>query len=161
MPAIWLGRFVRLLDMLNILLMGMMTTMVMVAVILRYVFAISFAWSEEAVSLIFVLTSLFGSVCVTHRDDHIAVGFIYGWAPPAFIPWLRVGISLAVIVTMLVMVRASLTWIAVSMTVPTPAMQLPFWWFYAALPVAFSLIAIVEAAKILVVLQTQAGESRP
>ena len=54
-----------------------------------------------------------------------------------------------------------LTWIAVSMTVPTPAMQLPFWWFYAALPVAFSLIAIVEAAKILVVLQTQAGESRP
>lgn len=156
----WLERFIRLLDTLNIVLMGTMAAMVMVAVILRYVFAISFAWSEEAVSLIFVLTSLLGSVCVTSRDDHIAIGFIFGWVPVRFIPWVRAGVSLAVIVTMSVMVRASLAWIEVSMTVPTPAMQLPFWWFYSALPVAFTLIALVEAAKIVLVLRAPIGEKR-
>jgi TRAP-type C4-dicarboxylate transport system permease small subunit len=161
MLELWLARFDRLLVAVNIALMGAMTLMVMVAVILRYVFSISFAWSEEAVSLIFVMTSLLGSVCVAYRSEHISIEFIYGWVPAHMIPWVRVGVSAAVIVTMVVMINASLSWIDVSMTVPTPAMQLPYWWFYSTLPVAFALIAVVETAKIVTILRRPAEETRP
>lgn len=154
----WLARFDRLLTLVNIVLMGAMALMVMTAVILRYVFSISFAGSEEAVSLIFVMTSLLGSVCVAYRNDHIGIDFIYGWVPADKIRWVRLGVSCAVIATMLVMINASFTWIEVSMTVPTPAMQLPYWWFYSVLPVAFALIALVEAGKIVRIVTASAAE---
>jgi len=158
MLELWLARLDRLLVIVNIVLMGTMTLMVMTAVILRYVFSISFAGSEEAVSLIFVMTSLLGSVCVAYRNDHIGIDFIYGWVPADMIRWVRLGVSVAVIVTMLVMINASFAWIDVSMTVPTPAMQLPYWWFYSVLPVSFALIALVEAGKILRALMAPAAE---
>jgi TRAP-type C4-dicarboxylate transport system permease small subunit len=157
---LWIARFDRAFSAINIALMGVMTVMVTVAVILRYVFSISFAWSEEAVAMVFVMSSLFGSVYVARRGDHIAIDFIYGWVSPAVARWLRVAVSLAVIVTMLVIANASLAWIGVSMTIETPAMRLPFWWFYAVLPVAFVLIAIVEAFKIIMILRASAGEGR-
>jgi TRAP-type C4-dicarboxylate transport system permease small subunit len=156
----WLAHFDRWLVNINIVLMGTMTTMVTVAVVLRYVFSISFAWSEEAISLIFVMSSLLGSVCVAYRNEHISVGFIYDWVPRERLPWVRIGVSVAVIVTMVVMINASLTWIDVSMTVPTPAMQLPFWWFYSALPFAFLMIAGVEAVKIVLILRARGEETR-
>jgi TRAP-type C4-dicarboxylate transport system permease small subunit len=161
MLELWLARLDRLLVLANIALMGLMTLMVMTAVILRYVFSISFAGSEEAVSLIFVMTSLLGSVCVARRNDHIGVDFIYGWVSADRIRWVRLGVSIAVIVTMLVMINASFAWIGVSMTVPTPAMQLPYWWFYSFLPVAFALIALVEAGKIVRTLSTWTGDKHP
>jgi TRAP-type C4-dicarboxylate transport system permease small subunit len=161
MLELWLARLDRLLVTVNIALMGLMTLMVMTAVILRYVFSISFAGSEEAVSLIFVMTSLLGSVCVARRNDHIGVDFIYGWVSADRIRWVRLGVSVAVIVTMLVMINASFAWIGVSMTVPTPAMQLPFWWFYSFLPVAFALVVLVEAGKIVRTLSTWTGDKHP
>jgi TRAP-type C4-dicarboxylate transport system permease small subunit len=161
MLELWLTRLDRLLVIVNIALMGAMTLMVMTAVILRYVFSISFAGSEEAVSLIFVMTSLLGSVCVARRNDHIGVDFIYGWVPADKIRWVRLGVSVAVIVTMAVMINASFAWIEVSMTVPTPAMQLPFWWFYSLLPAAFALIVLVEAGKIVRTLSTWTGDKHP
>jgi len=47
----------------------------------------------------------------------------------------------------------------VSMTVPTPAMQLPYWWFYSVLPVAFALIALVEVGRIVRILTVPAAET--
>ena len=72
MLDLWLARCDRLFTTINIVLMGTMTAMVTVAVILRYVFSISFAWSEEAIAMIFVMSSLLGSVSVARRGDHIA-----------------------------------------------------------------------------------------
>ena len=161
MLELWLARLDRLLVIVNIALMGAMTLMVMTAVILRYLFSISFAGSEEAVSLIFVMTSLLGSVCVARRGDHIGVDFIYDWVPADRIQWVRLGVSAAVIATMVVMINASFAWIEVSMTVPTPAMQLPFWWFYSFVPAAFALIALVEAGKIIRTLSAWTGGKHP
>jgi TRAP-type C4-dicarboxylate transport system permease small subunit len=160
MLDLWLARFDRLLSAINIALMGAMTAMVTVAVILRYVFSISFAWSEEAIAMVFVMTSLLGSVYVARRGDHIAIDFIYGWVSPAVARLLRIAVSVAVIVTMVVIANASLAWIGVSMTIATPAMRLPFWWFYAVLPLAFMLIAVVEAIKIVQIVRASAGEGR-
>ena len=61
---------------------------------------------------------------------------------------------------MAVIVHASVRWIGISTTVQTPAMRLPFWWFYSVLPVAFTLIALVEAVKIAQLVRTPVSEDR-
>jgi len=153
-------RFDRLLTGVNIVLMGALTILVTVAVILRYVFSISFAWSEELIALIFVMSSALGSVCAVRRGDHITIDFIYQRLSPAGARVARVMVSAAVILTMAVLIDASLVWIEVSASVPTPAMQLPYVWFYSALPVSFGLIIVYEVVAALSILFGPKTEDR-
>jgi TRAP-type C4-dicarboxylate transport system permease small subunit len=151
-------RFDRLLTLVNIVLIGTMTTLVTVAVILRYVFSISFAWSEELIAMIFLVSSALGSVSAVRHGDHISIDFLSARLTGRPAKFARIGVSLAVILTMGVMIDASLPWIGVNVGVPTPAMQLPYVWFYSVLPVSFGLIAVYEAVAIFAVLRTLAAE---
>jgi TRAP-type C4-dicarboxylate transport system permease small subunit len=151
-------RFDRLLTLINIVLIGAMTTLVTVAVVLRYVFSVSFAWSEELIALTFLVSSALGSVSAVRRGDHIAIDFLSARLSGRPAKIARIGVSLAVILTMGVMIDASLIWIGVNVGVPTPAMQLPYVWFYSVLPVSFALIAAYEAVAIVDVLRTFASE---
>ena len=51
------------------MLMALMSVSVVISVILRYVFNLSYVWSEEFIVLLFIATTYFGSIlCVRDKD---------------------------------------------------------------------------------------------
>lgn len=57
--------------------MGMIAVIVMVTVILRYFFSISFIWVEEFVTYAFIFSTFLGlGICII-KNEHIAVDYLF------------------------------------------------------------------------------------
>ena len=113
-----------------------------VAVILRYVFNYLIFWSEEAVIYLVLLSVFVGAVITLRHDEHVRVDLL-----PVFLKGrLKLGVQvLASLLTLLYLgVLGAYGWMllfepATTGTV-TPALKLPLWVVYLALPLGFTLM---------------------
>jgi TRAP-type C4-dicarboxylate transport system permease small subunit len=130
-------------------LMGAMAAAVILSVFFRYVFSITTVWSEELITVLFIATSLLGTAMVARDNEHISVDFIYEVLPPRAATVLRIFVSMVVIAVMIAVFRFSLPWIAVTGSLRTPGLDIPFQWVYALLPASCVLVCLVEFGKIV------------
>ena len=127
-----------------ILLVAVLTLGVIVSVILRYVFNISFVQSEEAITLVFIATSYFGMALGIRENDHIAITYFSERLPGGLRKAVQVFVMLVIIGTNLIIFKYSQVWIQRVGAIPSPALQLPWGWFYSMVPVS-SVIVIFYA----------------
>lgn len=143
-----MNAFIKLVDRVMalwcILLMAVLTFGVILSVILRYVFNISFVQSEEAITLVFIATSYFGMALGIRENDHIAITYFSERLPGCLRKAAQVFVMLVIIGTNLIIYQYSQVWIQRVGAIPSPALQLPWGWFYTMVPVS-SVIVIFYA----------------
>jgi TRAP-type C4-dicarboxylate transport system permease small subunit len=136
------------LSFLCISLMGSLSFLVILCVILRYVFSISFVWTEELITILFLATTYFGLVLGVKHNEHIQIEFLtekYGQRGKAI---SDVIIGLIVIFVQIIVFRASIVWIQKVGNVLSPGMRIPNKMIYAMFPISCILVAFYEVWKI-------------
>lgn len=138
-----------LFEKLNIALMAFLVVAVMITVILRYFFNISFIWAEEMILFTFIATTYFGIVVCVKEDEHIAIDFFVEKSSGNLKLLLQTFISIIGIITLLWIGKLSLSWIETVGGTLSPGMKLPYKYIYSWMPFSFTLCAIYEARKCL------------
>ena len=143
-----IGKILNLIDRLItgwcMLLMTAMTLVVILSVFFRYVFSITYVWSEELITMLFIGASFFGCVLAVKEKAHIVVDVFLVKLPPQGLKAASVLISLANVFVQVVLINASMTWIAAAGGSPTPGMRLPSYIFYSFMPITSVLIILYE-----------------
>jgi TRAP-type C4-dicarboxylate transport system permease small subunit len=129
-------------------LIGLMTVIVIIAVILRYFFSISFIWSEELVTMLFVGFSFFGCISAVKEKEHIGIDFIVQSFGPQTRQIFKILASVISIIVLAVVIFAAIKWIPVAGTIISPGLQLPYYIFYSIIPVSFILVILYELMSI-------------
>lgn len=130
------------------ILVGILTSGVIVSVILRYVFGISFAWAEELLTMVFIATTFFGAALGFREGEHIAI------ALPSEGRSLRhrvltILVQLSVVAVSAFVLKYSRVWIARVGAVPSPATGIPNGFFYTMVPISFGITIFYAAVRIL------------
>lgn len=152
-----MNRIVKFVDKLLSLwctfLVAALTLGVIVSVFLRYVFNVSFVESEEAITLVFVATTYFGMALGVREKDHIAITYFAEKAPPRLRTVIRIFIMLLITAVMAVVLRQSLVWIAKVGGIPSPAIHIPYKYFYVMVPISSGIMifyALVDIVSVFV-----------
>jgi TRAP-type C4-dicarboxylate transport system permease small subunit len=127
---------------LSIAVMGVMATLVVISVILRYVFNITYVWSEELIIYLFVATTYVGSVICVKDKEHIDIPFIRERVPESVGMIMDVVVCLINIVVQISLAYLSFTWIEKTGSSLTSGMYIPLYIVYSIFPVCFILMAI-------------------
>lgn len=112
------------------------------AVVLRYLFNVLIFWSEEAVIYLILLSVFVGAVITLRHDEHVKVDLL------AIVLKGRARLVLQVLATLITLVYlgclGAYGWILLfepaSRNTVTPALKLPLWVVYFALPLGFTLM---------------------
>lgn len=128
------------------LILGVMTVLVFVSVVLRYVLNSPVTWSEELASLLFAWITFVGAFVGFRSRSHIAIDTLVVFLPPA----VRRGIGRMVDAVVLG-VLGLFVWQGVRLCVTTwglefPAMEISRGYLYLSLPLgaALMIVALVE-----------------
>ncbi len=129
--------------------LAIMTILVFATVILRYVFAISFRWSDELIRYIFIYIVFLGIPIAYRHDDHVVIEIVTRLFPDRVRHWMMVPTHVIIAILMAVMGVAGL-WITFGKMgkALTPGLQIPRAFMHAALPIGVVFLLIEIAAKI-------------
>ncbi|MBC7133034.1 MAG: TRAP transporter small permease subunit [Roseovarius sp.] len=113
-------------------------------VVVRYGTSYSFAASEELLTNGFLLLTVFGAAIAARQGQHLAVTAVVDLLPPALRrPVVLISAALSVL---LLLASAWLAWQSLTVLLANGlrsyALGIPAWYYQAAVPFAFVLIAI-------------------
>ena len=115
-----------------------------VNVVLRYVFSASTSWAEELIRYLMIwITFIGGSVCV-RKGAHIRMDFLLTLIPKAAHRWVNrlVFLVAAFFCAALFWYSFQLVLFTVELEQTSPAMKLPMWIPYLAMPLGSALMAL-------------------
>lgn len=126
-----------------VLLLGM-TALGFANIVVRYGTNHSFAATEELLTGGFVLLTVFGAAIAARRGEHLAVELISDLLPaPArhVVIWIAAVLSIALL--------AASVWFTIGLVrnqlstgMTSYALNLPLWWYSAAVPFGFALVLV-------------------
>ena len=127
-------------------------------VVSRFVFNAPFSWSEELARYLQVWLILLAAAAVLRKGLHLAVDYAVHALPAPAKRFLRI-VNLGFIIFFLtvVMISGSML-IAATLSQKTPALQMPMWLVYLALPVG-GFLMLLEAIALLLQ-ETSAGGTK-
>ncbi len=132
----------------SILLMGLMATMVVISVIMRYVFNLTYVWSEELIIYLFVATTYFGSIMCVKEMEHIDIPFLRDMASKNVGIIMDIFVCLANIAVQIGLAYFSFTWIEKTGSSLTTGLYIPLYVVYSMFPICFFLMAIYTFRRI-------------
>lgn len=138
----------RILSLLGKALVGVLASGVIVSVLLRYVFSISFVWSEEILTMVFVATTFFGAALGLREHEHIAITHFVDRLPRPMRRILLVASNAVIIVVAAFVFYYSVRMIQKVGRVPSPATGIIKGVYYSMVPISFLLTifyAIVDS----------------
>ena len=141
-------KFLKLLDRLEEYLLAVMLPSMVVIVFLgtmgRYTGLLSWPWYEEAARYLMVWMVFLGAAVAAKQNSHFAVEILFLLTPARFHKYLRLIILIGV-----VFFTALVTGLAVkfvgrlqAMGQTSPALELPVWAIYSAIPVGLALMCL-------------------
>ncbi|MBI2456019.1 MAG: TRAP transporter large permease subunit [candidate division NC10 bacterium] len=122
------------------ILTGVMTVVVFLQVLGRYVFQYPLPWSEELARYLFIWSSLLGAAIALHRGAHISLGLLRPAGQGAILHQQCLDLGLAVFLTFLLVEGFRLTLLTTGQ--PSPALQVPMALIYAAVPTSAALMLV-------------------
>ncbi|HBT46288.1 MAG TPA: TRAP transporter small permease [Peptococcaceae bacterium] len=159
-----IARVLRLFDYfedgLNGSLLLLATGILFVNVILRY-FGRSTTWAEEAIRYIIVwITFVGGSICA-RQGDHVGIEVFTSFAPANIQRGLKTVAELTSIVFLSCLTYYG--WMAMQTVIVTnqrsPAMLIPMWIVYLALPLGSALMALRYVHSLINCFRANSGET--
>ncbi|KGM98008.1 hypothetical protein Z968_01405 [Clostridium novyi A str. 4552] len=141
--------FDKILSTVVIFLMGAMTAIVIISVFCRYLLSVTFIWSEELVSMIFITSSFLGCVIAVKDREHISVSFVVDALPNAIQKILNIISKSLIIFIQGVMIKYSIEWISIAGVPLSPGLRIPLGVFYSVMPISSGLIIMYEILEII------------
>ncbi|WP_461204992.1 TRAP transporter small permease [Clostridium sp. DL1XJH146] len=138
-----------IIEKLCIFMMGSLAILIILSVILRYVFNISFIWAEEFITMLFIATTYYGIIIGTIEDQHIKIDFIHEIAPTVVKKILYTLSSVIVVSIQVLIIKYSVMWINQVGYQKTPGMQIPYKFFYIMMPISCGFVALFEVVKLI------------
>ncbi len=144
LPALtWADRFLAKLEACALIAMvAVMTFIVVLQVICRYVFAHSLDWSEELARYLFVWISMIGAALAVQKRGHFGMDFFFRMLPASV---RRVGTSLICLlmgIVVMVILTQGIVLLQRTSAQTSPAMQISMGLAYACLPAGSALMAV-------------------
>ena len=137
-----------------IALVVVMTVVVLLQVIYRYLLTQPLHWSEELARYLFVWISILGAASSVQRRGHFGMDFFFRMLPDKgrrflmFIVYLLMGVVIFVILVQGILL------VEKTVAQQSPAMEISMGWAYACLPVG----AVLMAIHLLVIIIKEAME---
>ena len=125
-----------------ITLVVVMTVVVLLQVIYRYLLTQPLYWSEELARYLFVWISLFGAALSVQRRGHFGMDFFFRMLPDKGRRFLIFVIFLLMGVVIFVLVIQGIVLVQKTAAQQSPAMEISMGWAYASLPVGALLMAV-------------------
>ncbi len=131
-----------------ITLVAVMTVVVFLQVVYRYVLTQPLHWSEELARYLFVWLSILGATLGLQKRGHFGLDFFYRMFPDKRRRFLQFLIYLLMGGVILVILVQGIKLVQITVLQESPAMGISMGWAYACLPVAAALMAIHLASNL-------------
>jgi TRAP-type C4-dicarboxylate transport system permease small subunit len=141
------------LSWLCVAITGVMTLLVVFAVLLRYLFGIAIIEMEETICILFSATTFLGAALAVREKSHIQVFNIADSLAPHARAVMRIAAMGGVIVVSATVLWTSLYWIDRIGGTKSLALQIPCGYYYVLIPLSFALVifyALVDIAGLFV-----------
>jgi len=125
-----------------ITLVVVMTVVVFLQVIYRYLLAQPLHWSEELARYLFVWISILGAALSVQRRGHFGMDFFFKMLPDKGRRYLIFLIYLLMGVVVLVILVQGIFLVQKTAAQQSPAMEISMGWAYASLPAGAALMAL-------------------
>ena len=129
--------------------LAVMTLLVFVSVILRYIFAVSYRWSDELTRYLFIYIVFLGIPIAYRHNDHVVIEIVTHLFPDRVRRWMAAPTHLVIALLMTIMGIAGV-WITFGKMgrALTPGLQIPRAYMYAALPIGVVFLLLEIAVKL-------------
>ncbi|CAH1686980.1 TRAP-type C4-dicarboxylate transport system permease small subunit [Hyphomicrobiales bacterium] len=134
-------------------LLALMTVLVIIDVLCRYILNVSFAGSAEVATALFVWLVFLGSAGAVRKLQHIGIEGFSVFIPKAGKPWLHLAMSGAILLVSLHMVRIGYNLSMNSWDREIDMVGVPYFYVYIAIPISFALIAIHSLTQVIDILR--------
>ena len=125
-----------------IAIVGVMTVVVFLQVLYRYIFAQPLQWSEELARYLFVWLSILGATLAVQKKGHFGLDFFYKMVSNRFQRIMRIPLYLLMGIVVFVILSQGIILVQKTALQDSPAMGISMSWAYASLPVGGALMAI-------------------
>ena len=125
-----------------VLLVAVMTLIVFLQVVYRYVLIQPLHWSEELARYLFIWLSILGATLGLQKRGHFGLDFFYRMLPDKERRFLQFLIHLLVGGVILVILIQGVKLVRATLLQKSPAMEISMGWAYACLPVGAALMVI-------------------
>jgi C4-dicarboxylate transporter, DctQ subunit len=126
-----------------------MSIIVMLQIIFRFVIFIPLPWSEELARYLMIWTGMVGSFVALREGRHIGVTIVVDRLPPRAATGVSVFVQAATILFLAILAKQGLALTLVNLSQLSPAMRIPMFYPYLAVPVGAALMIIELTAGIL------------
>jgi TRAP-type C4-dicarboxylate transport system permease small subunit len=125
-----------------IAMVGIMTVVVFLQVVYRYVLTQPLHWSEELARYLFVWLSILGATLALQKRGHFGLDVLFRIFPRQLKPYMTVFVHFLMGIVIFVILVQGMTLVQKTALQDSPAMGIPMSWAYACLPVGGALMAI-------------------
>ena len=125
-----------------IAIVAVMTVVVFLQVLYRYVFAQSLQWSEELARYLFVWLSIFGAALALQKKGHFGLDLFYRMLSTRLQRFIKFPVYLLMGIVIFVILFHGIILVQKTALQESPAMGISMAWAYASLPVGGALMAI-------------------
>lgn len=143
-----LTKSARALEIVMIAALMVMVLVMFMQVVLRYVFATGFAWTEELSRFLMVYLIFLGGAVLASQDGHISVTILDEMLKGVPRKILKLGQYLLCLLYSGIMAKIGYSTLAIVGRQKSPNMQLTMDWIYAIVPVSMALIVLYLLMKI-------------
>jgi C4-dicarboxylate transporter DctQ subunit len=127
------------------------TLMLCINVTLRYLFNANLTWAEELIRYVMIWITFIGSSVCFRRGMHVGIDFILSFTSKSTSRFIHIFVAFMSVIFMLFMFKYSLDLFLFTKNTGqiTPALQIPLYWVYLAIPLS-SFLSIIHLISILV-----------
>jgi TRAP-type C4-dicarboxylate transport system permease small subunit len=126
-----------------IIMVPMMTGIIFVQVVLRYVFQSPFSWAEELARYLLIWITCLGSAYAIRDGMHISIGYLRSKLKDSAQTVLTVAIYFVTLGFFIYCIKEGISFSFAQWTQRSTAMQIPMTVPYIAIPVGFAIMFLV------------------
>jgi len=141
----------KIIDYIMMLSLGIMSIIVFINVILRYLFDSGISWSVELSQILFLLLVFFGAIQAYKENTHIQVDVLISKVPVIWQKVLAVASNLIILYILYVLFKGSVQLVEENTVMTTPILGIPQSYIYAMgviLSVLIGILTIIKTVQI-------------
>lgn len=121
------------LDYICISFIFVMTIIIWIQVILRYIFSIGLPWAEEIAKYLLVWSAMIGAAIVLYENGHISVNFLFDKFPDKYKKWIKLAHYLIYICFFAIITYYGYFYAIFGLRFTSPSTGIPRFWPYLSI----------------------------
>lgn len=129
--------------------MGFIAASVIIAVILRYFFGITFTFLEELITLVLAFSAFWGIGMCALENEHVVIDFFYLKIPPKVRYFVDIFNYSVVAITLIVTDYYAFKWISVAGKALSNGLRVPYRYIYGTMPLGITVSLVCILYKLI------------